>query len=256
MAGIAGVSSSSSSELIAMLQQLAPKRAESSTTTSTSSQSKTAASGSCDSRFETALINAGVDSSKMDELKSAIKSAVSSAISSADGTSDAREVVGKAIEQTLTDYGVDTAAVKEEMESQMGSMRPSGPQPGGQGPGGAEGFQRKVAEALTASGASSDSLEEIQNAIEKAVASIEEDAEGGKDGEAVKSAVHEVLDQYGIDAEAFDAEMEAGMGGRPPQGAGPGGPPPQGQGGSASSTSSADSLQWLSGLFQWIDEEA
>ena len=126
MTTIAGIGSSSSSELITMLQQLVSKRAEAAgtVTTTQSSQGDASRQAEFESKLEDALVSAGMDSSQMDEVMSAVRSAVSTALSESDGTTDPREAVGQAIDETLQEYGVDTAALKEQMKPEMGS-RPS-----------------------------------------------------------------------------------------------------------------------------------
>jgi hypothetical protein len=267
MTSIAGVGSSSSSDLLTMLQQLARKRLEgtSGIASTSSQQPDQSRQAELESKFEDALVAAGLDSSKLDEVKSAIKSAVSSALSSADGTTDPRELVGKAIAQTLQGYGVDMDKLKDQMKPQLGSMRPPGPPPGGQGAGGMKGFDSKLTDALTAAGVDSSKLEEVKSEINSAISSLIEDSDGNGDPEAIKEAVHKTLDKYGVDKDAFDKEMESGMGSAPP------GPRPGGQGvGGAegqsgsktlidylgSSNGSSDSYQWLAGLFPILDEQA
>jgi hypothetical protein len=260
MTSIAGVSGSSSSDLIQMLQELARKRAEAADTTTTTQSSQTDTSGRAtfDQGFEDALVSAGLDSSKMDEVKNAIKSAVSTALSSADGTTDPREAVGQAIDETLQKYGVDTDKLKEKMQS----MRPQGPPPGG-GPGGPNGGDDKMTDALTAAGVDSSKLDEIKSAIDQAVSSVSKDSSGTDNHEAVKSAVHDVLDKYGVDKAAFDKEMESDMGGSSSQAQGTGDTSTSGLSQNQSllsyldtSSSSTDSFQWYTGLLQFVDEQA
>jgi len=63
----------------------------------------------------------------------------------------------------------------------------------------------------------SSQIDEITRAVEEAVRAAEENAEGGADDrDSVKAAVQEVLAQYGVDAEAFNREMEADMPSVPP----------------------------------------
>jgi hypothetical protein len=270
MTTIAGVNSYSRLELIQRLQQLTRNQSTAtgqvaSTTSSPSGESRRA---ELESFFENALVAAGLDSSKVDEVKTAISSAVSSALSTSDGTTDPRQVVGQAVAQTLQEYGVDTDALKEQMKSQMGSMRPPGPPPGAQGNGDKAGFDSKLTDALTAAGVDSSELDQINEEITSTIASLTGDSNEKQDPESVKSAVHTILDKYGIDTDAFDKEMESGKGSMPPPG-----PPPGGQdvGGATTGTSSrsgsrttwqnsssgsSDSYQWLAGLFQIIDTQA
>ncbi|NLX13974.1 MAG: hypothetical protein GXY44_10030 [Phycisphaerales bacterium] len=255
MTSVAGVSSSSSSQLLQMLQKLTLKRAETSSSTTSAQSTQCGACGQAtfDSRFEGALVAAGLDESQVDEVKSAIKEAVSSALSATDQNTDPRAAVAQAVDETLQKYGVDTDKLKEELKPEMGS-RP---------PGGGGDFDAKITEALTAAGVGSSKLDEIKNAIDEAIAEAQQKSDGKGDPEAVKSAVHEVLDAYGIDKDAFDQTMEAGMGSRPA------GPPPE-SGGETSNSSlslslldyldtseeSTDSYEWLAGLLQILDEQA
>lgn len=277
MSSVLGVGSSSSTDLAQMLQALARKQAAatSDTTSTESTQSGTSRRAEFESMFEEALVAAGLDSSKIDDLKADIKAAVASVLSNSDGTSDPREAVGQAIEQTLEEYGVDTDKLKEGMDSQMASMQPPpGPPPGGMSDmggtgGGQEDFSTKISSALEAAGVDSTQTDEIQSAIEAAVAAVKEDGEEGTDGGGdIKAAVQEVLTKYGVDADAFNTEMESGMSSAPPPG-----PPSGGQGQSVSETSgqaqggwifgaiggagsTSQSSAWLAGLFQMIDEQA
>jgi len=202
-------------------------------------------------------LSAGLDASKLEEVQAEIKSAVSEAVSGSDGSTDPREAARQAIDSTLEKYGVDTAQLKESMDA----MRPQGPPGGGPGgpggPGSAGGPGGGIAEALDALGVDSSKTDEIQSAIESAIESARS-TDGSDDREAVKSAVHEVLDGYGIDSAAFDAQMEAGRAG-PGEGRGMGGGLAQG----ASllsflneSGSSASSSNWLLGLMQLVDVQA
>jgi division protein CdvB (Snf7/Vps24/ESCRT-III family) len=266
MTSIAGVSTSSSSTLIQMLQEAIRKRTEAASDVAATQSAQIASTGQAEfeSQFKDALVAAGLDSSRLDELKSDVQSAVSAALSQSDGTADPRQTVGDAIKQVLQSYGVDTDKLKTQMKSAMGS-RPAGPPPGGRGPGGKEGFDSKVTDALTAVGVDASKLDEVKSAIDSAIASMTQDSEEGADSrDAIKETVNKVLDQYGIDKDAFDQQMRAGMG-EPPQG-----PPPGGQGANGTSdesqaggllsylgnsNSSTDS-SWLAGLFQIIDEQA
>jgi len=259
MASIAAVGNSSNSELIQMLQQLIRRQTEGTNNVASMPPPRPDESrrAEFESKFEEALIGAGLDPAKLDEVREEIKSAVSAALSESDGSTDPRQAVSQAVEATLQAYGVDTEKLKEQMESKMGS-RPAGPPPGGPGAGGPNGFDSKLTDALTAAGADSSLLEEIKNAIDAAIESAKEDSDerdGPPDG--IKAAVHDVLDQYGIDKDAFDQEMESGMGSVPP------GPPPTGGGqvnadsqshaGTllqylGSSTESSDLYSWLAGF--------
>lgn len=261
MTSVAGVNSSSSSQLLQMLQELALKRAETSSSTTSAQSTQCAACGQAtfDSRFEDALVAAGLDESQVDEVKSAIKEAVSSALSAADENTDPRAAVAQAVDETLQKYGVDTDKLKEELKPEMGSRPPGGPG----GPGGGGDFDAKITEALTAAGVDSSKLDEIKKAMDEAIAAAQQNSDGKGDPEAVKSAVHEVLDAYGIDKDAFDQTMEAGMGARPA------GPPPGSAGETSNSSQSlslldyldtseesTDSYEWLAGLLQILDEQA
>jgi len=246
-----------------MLQELARKQAEG--MGNAGSPPEESRRAELESGFEDALVAAGLDSSKLEEVKSAIQSAVSSALNTSDGTTDPREVVGQAIDRVLKEYGVDTDKLKEQMTSQRGSMRPPGSPPGGQGVGGMKGFDSKLADALTAAGLDSSKLDEVKNEINSAITSLIEASDGNNDPEAIKAAVHAVLDKYGVDKDAFDKEMKSGTGSAPP------GPPPGGQDiGSANgraqgkalidylggSDASSNSYAWLAGLFPILDEQA
>lgn len=267
MTSITGVSSSTGLELIQMLQQLARKQAGDTTDAASvqSTQSAEARRAEFESKFEEALTAAGLDPSKLDEIRDEIKSAVSSALNESDGSNDPREVIRQAIDATLQKYGVNTDKLEEQMISEMGS-RPAGPPPGGPGAGGPNGFDSKLTDALTAAGTDSSLLEEIKNAIETAIASAKEDSdESDEPRDGIKAAVHDVLDQYGIDKDAFDQEMESGVGSVPPgppsTGGGQANTDSQSQAGTllqylGSSTESSDLYSWLAGLFQLVDEQA
>ncbi len=258
MSGIAGISSLSTSDIIAKLQELSRKRTESSGTTSESSQGEASGKAQFDAALDDALSEAGLSSSQIADVKDEIQAAISSAIGSADASSDPREAVAEAVDGVLNKYGVDTDALKEKLQSQASGSRPPGPPPGGGG-GGPGDFSSKISDALTASGVEASELEAIQNEIEEAVSAVKEDEEAGAgDPEAVKTAVHQVLDKYGIDQDAFDQEMQSGMA-----------PPSEDSTGGSGSTSlssilssltssadSTDTYSWLTGLLQVIDEQA
>lgn len=260
MTGVTSVGGASNSELIQMLQELARKRAEQAEASRSSQlgQSGGADRASFEDCFEQALLSAGLDASKLEEVQAEIKSAVSEAVSGSDGSTDPREAARQAIDSTLEKYGVDTAQLRESMDA----MRPQGPPPGGGpggpgGPGGAGGPGGGIAEALDALGVDSSKTDEIHSAIESAIESARS-TDGSDDREAVKSAVHEVLDGYGIDSAAFDAQMEAGRA-APGQGSAMMGGLAQG----ASLLSflnesglSASSSNWLLGLMQLVDVQA
>ncbi len=258
MTSVAGVSSSSSSQLLQMLQELTLNRTE---TTSSTTSAQSASCGTCgqatfDSQFEDALVAAGLDEAQLDEVKSAIKEAISTALSGAEESTDPRAAVAQAVEETLAQYGVDTDKLKEQLKPEMGSRPPGGP-------GGPGHFDSKITDALTAAGVDSSKLDEIKSAINEAITSVQQNSDGKGDPEAVKSAVHEVLDSYGVDKDAFDQSMEADMKSRPS------GPPPGSAGETTSqsqsislldyldsSSESADSYAWLTGLLRILDEEA
>ena len=226
MTTVSGVGGSSSSELIQMLQELARQRAETAGTTSTqSSETSTANRPMFDESFDDALVSSGLDSSKLSEVKDAIQSAVSDALKNSDSSTDPREAVSKAVDTTLQQYGVDTAALKEKMESMRPAGPPSGGGPGGMGgpggpggmggPGGGQDPSERISDALTAAGVDSSKIDEIESSIQDAISSAKS-TDGTDDRETVKTAVHSVLDKYGVDTDAFDKQMESGMQAPPP----------------------------------------
>jgi len=253
-----------------MLQKLARKQAEAArTSTDTSQTSASSQVGAFQSQFESALIKAGLDSSQLDAVRSDIQSTMSSVIGQSDGTTDPREAVREAVDKMLQEkYGVDTDKLNEQMRSSMGS-RPPGPPPGGAGgpggPGGGgspEDFGEKVTSALESLGLDSSQVEEISSEITSAVSSMMEDSHESGDPDAVKNTVHETLAKYGIDTDAFDEQMEAGM--KPSESSGDSSGTTQSSQSLDTSlisylstlNSSSDSYSWLSDLFQLVDVQA
>jgi hypothetical protein len=243
-----------------MLQKLSTARSQAAAK-STESQTGTSQASPFDEAFEKALSAAGLDESEVDQAMSEIKSAVSAALSESDGTTDPREAVSNAIDTTLQQYGVDTDKLKEELRASGKGARPSGPPPGPPpGAGGQGGFDTKITDALTAAGVDSSKLDEIKSAIDEAVAAARENSDGttGEPGD-IKATVHSVLDQYDIDTDAFDKEMESGM--QAPSAAQTASTATSSQSTSLldflkSYDSSSSKYDWLSGLLQFVDEKA
>lgn len=94
--------------------------------------------------------------------------------------------------------------------SQAQGTRPSGPPPGPP-PDGSK-MQDKMSDALEAQGITGDSLSSLREQLDAAVQEARDSGDG--DPEAVKSAVHSVLEDAGVDLDEFDAAMA------PPDGAG------------------------------------
>lgn len=260
MSGILGVNGSSNSQLLEQLQLLSRQRTETKSGTSTeTSQTGEARQVQFESMLEDALSQAGLDESEIDEIRSEVHEALSSALSQSDTTTDPRKAASDAIDSILQEHGIDTEALKQDMKSQAGSMRPPGPPPGGPGgPGGGQGdFGSKVSEALTSAGVDSSRIEEIQSAIDTAVDSAQQSGDNGSETD-IKAVVHNVLDEYGVDQDAFDAAMEADRGSAKDRAASI----PIGSFSSSAPSilgdpqTSTDSYSWLAGLVQFVDEQA
>ncbi len=209
MTSIAGVTSSSSSELLQILQQLARKQAESTedVTLTQPPQPDESRQAEFESRFEEALIEAGLDPARLDEVRNEIRAAISTALSESNGAADPRELVRQAVEATLQNYGVDTDKLREQMKPEMGS-KPPGPPPGGPGAAGPNGFDGKLGDALTAAGLDSSKLDEVTSEIQSAILSTLSNSDDTVD---LREIVNEILQKYGLDIDAFDEEMKSGM---------------------------------------------
>lgn len=144
-------------------------------------------------------------------------------------------MIAQAVQGVLEENGIEY-----ESSSQASGMGPSGsvtgapPQgagpPMGPPPEGAEGSQdpgqEALAEALEASGVEGEELEDVlnqvQTAIDTALAEAEESGSSADRDEVIRNAVDSTLEANGIDPATVQENMPAPPAGGPP----PGGPPP------------------------------
>lgn len=121
---------------------------------------------------------------------------------------------------------LDQTLLMQQVQQQMESGPPemangmTGPPPmSGQGPPGETQFV-SVAESFGLDSEEAESLHsDVQTAVQEALDGL---AEGEDPRAAIETAIGGVMEEYGIDAEAFKAEMESQMGGPPPGGPGGG----------------------------------
>ncbi len=115
------------------------------------------------------------------------------------------------------------------------------------------GFDAKLGEAAVAAGLDADSLSDVRDEIESAIAAAKETAGDASDpGQAIREAIDGVLEKHGVDLEKFRSELQAGMGagGTPPAG-----PPPTGGPRGAQSESAFDEAAIAAGLdSDYLDE--
>ena len=123
MSGISGIGSSGNS-LSIILQRLDGANSQSGGL-SVSGDSNASPLSAMRSKLEAS----GVDVQKLDSLQDKIKSAVTSAIQNSQnsgGTTDMQQVIQDAVDKTLKDNGIDPNQLKQEMQSAMGGVMPSG----------------------------------------------------------------------------------------------------------------------------------
>ena len=205
---ISGVSSSTSASILQQLITDQNERAGSAE--SSESQSEESRQAGFLSQIKQAALNAGLDSSKIDDFESDVLAAISQSEENGQGNQDA---VKNAIDGVLSDYDVDVEAFQSEMQAQMGQGK-NGPPPPPQGGGMPSDMNSAVVEAALASGLDESQSESLEADILSAITEAMRDADESEDPrQTAQSAINEVLEDYGVDLSDFESQMASMMGG-------------------------------------------